>query len=234
MGLTIDPEFQAIAPPLKEAEMKLLEESILEKGCLEPILVWYGIIIDGHNRYKICGEHHIPYETQNIEFKNRMEAKLWIIKNQLGRRNLNAFQRCEISLQYEDIIRTEMEKRRREAISVYRSTGEVSGNEDDTREKLAEMAGVSHGTLRYAKAIISNADEELIQEVRNGSKTIYRAYQECLPGTQKKTDTKVSTSIDSVVSAISVLREKVKNLQIGPNEVVEELTSISQMLMKGM
>ena len=101
MGLTIDPEFQAIAPPLKEAEMKLLEESILEKGCLEPILVWYGIIIDGHNRYKICGEHHIPYETQNIEFKNRMEAKLWIIKNQLGRRNLNAFQRCEISLQYE-------------------------------------------------------------------------------------------------------------------------------------
>jgi len=54
MQLHIDPEFEAKIPPLTEDEFRQLEENILECGELvSPIIVWRGIIVDGHNRYRI-------------------------------------------------------------------------------------------------------------------------------------------------------------------------------------
>ena len=46
--LKVDEEFKTLIPPLTEEERKLLEESILKNGCEMPILVWNGIIVDGH------------------------------------------------------------------------------------------------------------------------------------------------------------------------------------------
>ena len=56
--LKIDPEFQNKIPPLTEDEYRQLEENILEAGkVFEPITVWNGTIVDGHNRYRIIMEH---------------------------------------------------------------------------------------------------------------------------------------------------------------------------------
>ena len=45
-------------------------------------------IVDGHNRYEICAKHNIPYRVLEKSFADRDEAILWVIDNQLGRRNL--------------------------------------------------------------------------------------------------------------------------------------------------
>ena len=55
--LTVDPEFRDLIPPLNEEELKLLEESLVADGCESPLIVWNGVIIDGHNRYAICQKH---------------------------------------------------------------------------------------------------------------------------------------------------------------------------------
>ena len=91
--LTVDPEFRDLIPPLNEEELKLLEESLVADGCESPLIVWNGVIIDGHNRYAICRKHDIPFSIQEKNFETREEVMLWMLRNQLGRRNLNNYQR---------------------------------------------------------------------------------------------------------------------------------------------
>ena len=88
--LTIDPEFASKIPPLREEEMKQLEENILADGVvINPLIVWNGVIVDGHNRYHILQQHpEIQFTTYEKQFPDRYAAISWICKNQLGRRNL--------------------------------------------------------------------------------------------------------------------------------------------------
>ena len=102
--LTIDPEFASKIPPLREEEMKQLEENILADGVvINPLIVWNGVIVDGHNRYHILQQHpEIQFTTYEKKFSDRYAAIAWICKNQLGRRNLTPQQfKYLIGQQYE-------------------------------------------------------------------------------------------------------------------------------------
>lgn len=90
MDLKIDREFQEKIPPLTEEEFKQLRENILEDGeVYEPIIVWNGVIVDGHNRYRVIKEHpEIPYRVKEMNFADRWAAIDWMCRKQLGRRNL--------------------------------------------------------------------------------------------------------------------------------------------------
>lgn len=102
--MKIDEEFKNLIPKLTKEEFKQLEENIIEEGCREPIVLWNKTIVDGHNRYEICNRHNIIFKTINKEFSNREEAKMWIIKNQFGRRNLSTYDRGKLALQLEDLF----------------------------------------------------------------------------------------------------------------------------------
>ena len=52
--LTIDREFRDLIRPLMKDEYRYLESNIVADGCRDPIIVWKGVIVDGHNRYEIC------------------------------------------------------------------------------------------------------------------------------------------------------------------------------------
>ena len=90
LHLTIDSEFASKIPPLREEELKQLEENILADGVvINPLIVWDGVIVDGHNRYRILQKHpEIQFTTYEKQFPDRYAAIAWICKNQLGRRNL--------------------------------------------------------------------------------------------------------------------------------------------------
>ena len=89
-NLRIDPEFASKIPSLREEERKQLEENILADGVvINPLIVWNGVIVDGHNRYRILQQHpEIQFTTYEKEFTDRYAVIAWICKNQLGRRNL--------------------------------------------------------------------------------------------------------------------------------------------------
>lgn len=93
--LRVDPEFESKIPPLTEDEYRQLEENILSEGAvLMPLIVWEGIIVDGHNRYRIVEKNPgIPCTVHEKSFENRYEALAWICRNQLGRRNLTPIQK---------------------------------------------------------------------------------------------------------------------------------------------
>lgn len=94
--LKIDPEFRDKIPPLTDAEFEQLKDNILADGeVYEPICVWNGTIVDGHNRWKIIQEHpEIPYRIREMEFADKWEAFEWMYRKQLGRRNLTEEQKA--------------------------------------------------------------------------------------------------------------------------------------------
>ena len=44
--LKIDEEFQTLIPPLAQEELSTLEESILNEGCRDLLVIWKNIILD--------------------------------------------------------------------------------------------------------------------------------------------------------------------------------------------
>lgn len=93
--ITVDPEFQGKIPPLTAEEYKQLEENIVSDGEIyEPIVTWNGVIVDGHNRWKIHLAHpEIPFRIKEMPFADKWAAFDWMYRKQLGRRNLTDEQR---------------------------------------------------------------------------------------------------------------------------------------------
>ena len=179
--LTVDPEFRDLIPPLNEKELKLLEASIVADGCESPLIVWNGVIIDGHNRYMICRKHEIPFAIQEKNFSSRDGAMLWMLRNQLGRRNLNNYQRVELVLKFEPLVKNAAEQRMMAGKAANPVPTLAQGqNKGRTRDHLSEAAGVSHGTFAKAKKLVQSADEETKRELRAGKVTVNRAYTELL------------------------------------------------------
>lgn len=89
--LKIDKEFKEKIPPLTDAEFEQLRENILSDGeVYEPIVTWNGVIVDGHNRWRIIQENpQIPFRTKEMDFADKWAAFEWMYRKQLGRRNLS-------------------------------------------------------------------------------------------------------------------------------------------------
>lgn len=91
--ILLSKDFEDLIVPLSEDEFAQLEGNILLEGCRDPLVVWNNkderVLIDGHNRYKICKKHNIEFNIKELTFEGEEEVKLWMLNNQLGRRNLN-------------------------------------------------------------------------------------------------------------------------------------------------
>ena len=164
--LTILAELQALIPPLSAEEYAQLEANILQDGCRDPLIVWpydgQVIILDGHNRYHICTEHQREYQCIELPLLDLDAAKLWMIENQLGRRNLTPDRMHELrGKQYN------LQKK------LSRGGGDHSSAEaveqklhndtfDDTATRLAKEHKVSRSTIirdgKYADALDTIAD----------------------------------------------------------------------------
>lgn len=160
MNLRIDPEFESRIPPLTVDEFQQLEENILADGVIiNPIIVWDGVIIDGHNRFRIVEKHpHITFTTCEREFDDRHDALAWICKNQLGRRNLTFQQKKYlIGKQFE------AEKHRQGTNSQYVQAKSEKcqlgtfQNSVDTAERIAKENGIGRRSVfraeEFAKAV---------------------------------------------------------------------------------
>ena len=189
--IAIDSEFQSLIPPLSDDEYQRLEKSILSEGVRNPITTWNGTIVDGHNRYNICEEHGIKCPQVERKFASREAAKIWIIENQFGRRNLSPYDRSVLALKLEPLYAEEA--KRKQTASLKRGKDlPVSQNSDErqpirTDEQLAKLAGTSRDTIRKVKVIETEAAKgnetaiEARDAVKSGEKSIHKAYTEIQP-----------------------------------------------------
>jgi hypothetical protein len=163
--MIIDKEFQKLIPALLPDEYKLLEANIIRDGCREPLSVWNGVLVDGHNRYGICQRHAIKFERRKVSFDSREHAKLWIGEQQLGRRNLSDSQRIMIAddvraLRSKVAVADKLEKARAvKAGSMSVDSADIEKRKTDTRKAIAKETELPESGFRHAAAIKKTAPE---------------------------------------------------------------------------
>ena len=186
LHLAIDPEFASKIPPLREEELKQLEENILADGVvINPLIIWDGVIVDGHNRYRILQKHpEIQFTTYEKAFSDRYEAIAWICKNQLGRRNLTPEQRKYlIGKQYEAEKQSNGGARKSSMKKLVGQNDQLIERKH-TRRRIADENNVNESFVRRAESFANGVDAA--EAVEPGIK------QSILSGTLKVTNQDVS------------------------------------------
>lgn len=174
--LCIDEDFKNLIPPLSETEFAQLEESCVKYGIKDAIKVWNRTIVDGHNRYAIAQKHKIGFRTTDMRFKSFDEARLWIVENQFGRRNLSTYDRCALALKLKpSFIKKAKANQMRTADN--RVCQKSDKQRMNTNKELAKVAGVSHDTIHKVEVIEKHGDKTLIEQIRKGDVSINEAYR---------------------------------------------------------
>ena len=251
--IIIDEEFKILLPTLDEQTYRLLEENILEHGCRDPLVLWNGILIDGYNRYNICTEHNIPFNTVDKEFNSREEALIWIISNQVSRRNLTPIQ-----LSYFRGLHYEADKKVHDANNRYERQSRLAQNEPiyfgATASRLAEQYRVSRETIKrdskLAEALnsIGEASPEAKRKILSEEVAIDKNKLESLSsatteeieavaaeieeGTYKRRSPRTPTQTEAIRTADSIL-PGIRQLNVVIKDFANNFNSMLQQLNNG-
>lgn len=226
--LKINPEYAKVIPPLSSDEYKELENNILADGIIiSPLIVWNGVIIDGHNRFKIATEHpEISFTVFNKDFINEYEAIAWICKNQLGRRNLTKSRHKYLigqRYEYEKLAYVRDENGR----FAPSAQNEHSVEATKTCERIAKEVGVGQATVRrngkYSKGV------DIAEKISPGIREDILSHKISVPSKElEQLPSMTATEQESAVQQI-ILKAEGKTAEEMPKEVFEEriISSIS-------
>ena len=171
---TVLPELAELLPPLTGEQLGALEADLLKNGCYAPIIVNEElVIIDGHNRQKLCEKHGIPYRMSVFAISGLLEAKRWAIENQRGRRNLEKWELGKIALKLKSDIEAKAKANqgtRSDLLTTLSESVPVS-----TRKELADTVGLGEVTMgkvmqidEHAPAVVREALDKQELSINQG------------------------------------------------------------------
>ena len=182
---TVLPEMAELLPPLTGEQLAALETDILKNGCYSPVIVNEDmVIVDGHNRQRLCEQHGLPYQMAVFSFEDMLEAKQWALDTQKGRRNLDKWELGKIALR----LKPDIEARARENMSAgggdQKSEGAKSGCANsqnpispvNTTKELADAVGIGHQTMSRVMQIDEHAPTAVKEALDSGDLSINQGY----------------------------------------------------------
>ena len=171
------PEMEQLLPPLSGEQFSSLESDILENGCYAPIVVNEDIIIiDGHNRFRICEKHGLPYKILVFSFADLLEAKQWVLDTQKGRRNLDKWELGKIALKLKPEIeaRAKVNQGTRTDLSVKSPKGYAP---TDTRKVMAQAVGIGEQVMGRIAQLSEDAPPSLKEALESKKVSINRGWK---------------------------------------------------------
>lgn len=182
---TVLPELAELLPPLTGEQLAALEADILTNGCYSPVIVNEDmVVIDGHNRQRLCEQHGLPYQMAVFSFADLLEAKRWALDTQKGRRNLDKWELGKIALK----LKPDIEARARENMSAgggdQKSEDAKSGlttlsnpiSPVSTRKELADTVGIGEVTMGKVMQIEEHAPAAVREALDSGDLSINQGY----------------------------------------------------------
>lgn len=170
------PEMEQLLPPLSVEQFSALERDISENGCYAPVIVNEDmVIVDGHNRFRICEKYGLPFQMLVFSFTDLLEAKQWALDTQKGRRNLDKWELGKIALR----LRPEIEARARANQGTrtdLSATLPESFPPVDTRRELAQTVGLGERTMDKVMKIDEHAPIAIREALDSGELSISQGY----------------------------------------------------------
>lgn len=201
--IIIREEFRDLIPQLKSEELEQLEKNILKDGVHDPLIIWpVGddfVLIDGHNRYSICLKHKLDFPIKKIDFTSHKDALDWMVKNQLGRRNLSPEQQS-----YLRGLRYNQEKMQGKRTDLTFGQSDQKLESESTAKRLAKEYDVSEKTIirdaQYAEGLdlIGKDDPQLKKEILHGTTKVSKEEVQRLSKGRRAKDTLKPKTISSI------------------------------------
>lgn len=174
MNITVNEELLAYIDPLTPEENEALERSLLVEGCRDALVLWGEVLVDGHNRHRLCTQHGIPFNTvQNTRFTSIDDVHLWMIEQHLGRRSVSDFQRGVLALRRKDILTARLQPA--PGAKPAPVSGDPKPEPVPTMGAIAKSARISNATINQIEKIQKSAAPELVAAVKSGAISINAA-----------------------------------------------------------
>lgn len=193
--LVIDKELHAVIPAHSKVEKIDLEKAILSAGEItDPIFAWkdngQAVIADGMTRFDIWQKHKDtlkPPRVEVLDLPDRDAVVLWMLRRQLGRRNLTGNAARVLRGRMYKAIKADKKKNLRQGdkppeISkspMFSPKGQnvPSGESEDHKAaaEVAEQSGVNEKTVRRdadlvdALAVISKVNEKAAKDIADNA-----------------------------------------------------------------
>ena len=247
MNFCINEEFAKLIPPLSSDELHNLEQSLLNEGCRNPLVIWNNTIIDGHHRYTICSKHGISFNiVEKSELETELDVKLWMINNQFSRRNLPTETKVALAYKFKE-FEAEKAKERMQAtqfkaidtmVSKVLYTPQIDDPKTENTEKgraleaIAKKAGVSHTTVFQYDKIQQQGTEEQKAKVAEGKASINKVYTEIKQAKQSEEDKRI-VHLKIKGSGVAVIQKYVSGIynELEDLNTSKDLTGIRHMLL---
>lgn len=169
------PEMAELLPPLTGEQFATLEADLLKNGCYSPIIVNEDmVIIDGHNRQRLCEKHGLSYQMAVFSFEDLLEAKQWALDTQKGRRNLDKWELGKIALKLKPDI--EARARANQGTRSDLLTTLSEGSSISTRRELADTVGIGEVTMGKVMQIDEHAPAAVKEALDSGDLSINQGY----------------------------------------------------------
>ena len=179
---TVLSEMAELLPPLSGEQLAVLEADLLANGCYAPVIVNEDmVIVDGHNRQKLCQQHGIPYEMAVFSFVDLLEAKQWALDTQKGRRNLDKWELGKIALKLKPEIEAKAKANMSAGGQAYHPSEEGSATLPnlppvDTRKELADSVGLGERTMGKVMQIDEHAPAAVKEALDKKELSINQGY----------------------------------------------------------
>ncbi|WP_281612863.1 ParB/Srx family N-terminal domain-containing protein [Flammeovirga sp. SubArs3] len=129
----IEPEYRELIRKQTADEAQNFEKSIKEEGVREPILYWthtlrddsgkarvVHTVVDGHHRCEAAiklGLEYVP--SKELKFNSHNDVRIWMLRNQLGRRNIGDAEKITIALQLTEFLGVEAKERKKRQVESF-------------------------------------------------------------------------------------------------------------------
>ncbi|MBB3696929.1 ParB N-terminal domain-containing protein [Flammeovirga yaeyamensis] len=218
----IEPEYRELIRKQTPDEARNFEKSIKEEGVREPILYWthtlrdengaarlVHTVVDGHHRCEAAVKLGLAYiPCKELKFNSHNDVRIWMLRNQLGRRNIGDAEKITIALQLTEFLGVEAKERKKKQVesfnkkeTVQKETAKeiqpVEKSEDELEldqfkdtlnldasgrinraEEAAKIAGVSTKNVTKMKKVIEKGGEDIVKSVINGDLSIHKAWSD--------------------------------------------------------
>jgi hypothetical protein len=163
--------FAALFPELSPEELSLLARDIKERGQLEPIILYHGMILDGRNRYRACQMAGVRPQIEEFNPKvAKRSPEEFVVSRNLRRRHLSVGQKAAIALDWSEQIKLNPGPDKTKARG--RPTGPIP--------EAAKHIGINEQRVFEVRQI-REANQKLYQEVKAGKRSLNSALAEISP-----------------------------------------------------
>lgn len=195
------PEMEQLLPPLSAEQFSSLERDILESGCYAPIIVKEElVIVDGHNRFRICEKHDLPFRMRVFSFVGLPEANQWALETQRGRRNLSLWELGQIALKLKPELETTAKARqsRRTDVSV---NSPKRHTPFDTRKKVAQAVGIGEQAMGRIARLSEDAPQALKDALERKEVSVNRGWK-ILKALQQLPEEERENAVTEMIAAV--------------------------------